>query len=265
MSISRFAVSAAAVALTAGGAFAVTPAQWAQSFESDTTGWISGQQGPADYGTITRVTGPLSPFDGAAYAEITQGTVGTQRYAPFTTWGGYSSTFPIDTGYSTRMAVFLSPSTWTSGKGFDFSSAVSTPSNAFRRDFYFHVAVQGNGDLLVGADFTTNFGPRMNLALTPNYKVTTDGWYQLEHVFTRNGAGVLVADLRLLDASGNQLFSQILSNATDAIPANVGGNRYGWFSFVNQPTSIDAALIPAPGALALLGLGGACAARRRRA
>ncbi len=124
--------------------------------------------------------------------------------------------------------------------------------------------MQNNGDLLVGADFTTTFAPRLNLAAGPNFKVTTDGWYQLEHVFSRDGAGVLVADLRLLDASGNQLFSQILSNPTDPIPANVGGNRYGWFTFVNQTTSIDGALIPTPGAFALLGLGGLAATRRRR-
>lgn len=264
MTIARLMAFAAVIAAATGSVHAAAPSLWSQSFESDTSGWTSGIQGTSDFGTITRLTGPLAPFDGAAYARVTQGTTGSLKYAPFTQWGGYNTTFPIATGYSTRLAVYLSPSTWTNGNGFDFSSAVSTPSGGFRRDFYFHVAVQANGDLLVGADFTTTYAPRLNLAAGPNYKVTTDGWYQLEHIFSRNGAGVLVADLRLLDAAGNQLFSQVLSNGTDTIPANVGGNRYGWFSFVQQPTYIDGALIPAPGALALLGLGGLTAARRRR-
>jgi hypothetical protein len=265
MSIARIAVAVIASSVAGSSAWAAIPVQWSQGFETNTTGWTSGVSGTSNYGTITRVNTPLTPFAGTHYATITQATTGTFRYSPFTNWGGFASTFPTSTGFATHLAIYLSPSTWTLGSGFDFTSSINTNTGSLLRDYYFHVAVQNNGELLVGADNSTTFAPRLDLASGPNYKVTSNGWYIFQHVFSDKGDGILNAEMRLLDANYNQLFSRTLINPADAI-AGVGGNRYGWFSFTRQTTSIDGALLtlPAPGTLALLGLGGLAAARRRR-
>jgi hypothetical protein len=62
--------------------------------------------------------------------------------------------------------------------------------------------------------------------------VSTAGWYTLQHVF-RNDGGSLAVDLNLLDDDGNVLFTETRHDASDTIPAEVGGNRYGWFTFIN--------------------------------
>ena len=58
------------------------------------------------------------------------------------------------------------------------------------------------------------------------------GWYTLQHRFYDNG-GALAVDLNLLDSSGSVLFTETRFNAGDTIPAEVGGNRYAWFTFIN--------------------------------
>ncbi len=64
------------------------------------------------------------------------------------------------------------------------------------------------------------------------YNVTSAGWYTLEHVFYEDG-GVLAVDLNLLDSDGNVLWSVTRSNSSDDISSKVGGNRYGWFTFIS--------------------------------
>lgn len=264
MPLFRPLAASAAMSLIVSTATAAPPGTWSQGFETDTSGWTSGVQSGSDFGTIARVFGPLLPHEGHAYAVVTQGTSGALRYAPFTQWGGYSTTFPVQTGYSTRLAIHLSPSSWTPGNGFDYSSAVGTTSGGYLRDFYFHVAMQGNGMLLVGAGLATNYGPRLNLALGAFHHVTVDGWYTFEHAFAATPEGTLAAELRLYDPAGTGLFSTTFTQPGDLVPTLVGGNRYGWFSFVGQPTAIDAAVIPAPGAVLVLGLAGCRVLRRKR-
>ena len=58
------------------------------------------------------------------------------------------------------------------------------------------------------------------------------GWYTLQHVFYED-AGALAVDLNLLDASGTVVFTETRFTAADTIPAEVGGNRYAWFTFIN--------------------------------
>lgn len=264
MPLFRTLAVSTALSLIVSAAIAAPPGNWSQGFETDTSGWVSGLQSGADFGTITRATGPLAPFEGGAYAVLTQGTSGALRYAPFTLWGGYSTTFPVATGYSTRLAIYLSPSTWTPGQGFDYASAIGTPSGGHLHDYFFHVAVQGNGALLIGAGLATNYGPRMNLVLGPFHQVDADGWYIFEHAFSATHEGTLSAELRLLNPSGTGIFSQTFVQPGDMVPTVVGGNRYGWFSFVGQPTAIDGALIPAPGMGVLVGLLGFGVIRRKR-
>ncbi len=257
----RAASVLAAVGLLAGSALAATPAPWSQGFETDASGWFDNDDF-AGYGNITRVNSPLTAFEGSFYAEVSQAGTGS---SPFTRWGGYTDMFPAG-GFTTSAAIYLSPSTWTfaNNNGFDFSSAANGADGNHRRDFVFHVAVQQNGDLLVAGSNNSGFTPRHDLASLNNYNVTADGWYIFESVFRDNG-GVLAVDLNLRDAGGALLFTETRSDASDLIGSVVGGNRYGWFTFTNQTTSVDAAsIVPAPAAAALLGLGGLVAGGRRR-
>ena len=64
-----------------------------------------------------------------------------------------------------------------------------------------------------------------------HYEVPASGWFTLQHVF-HNVGGHLSVDLNLIDAAGNVVFTQTLSNATDLI-SDVGGNRYGWFTNID--------------------------------
>lgn len=258
--MNRLALSASFVMLAAVPAFAGYPTPWSQGFESDTTGWFDGLQGSDTYGTITRVTGPLSPFQGSAYATV----VGDNDSAPFTRFGGYSDTFPYG-GYKTSLAVYLDPGAMQLGDGFDYSTASNDAAGVNRRDFIIHVGKQANGDLLVAGSNNSNFATRMDLASINHYAVTSAGWYIMESAFRDNGSGVLAVDLNLRDASNTLLFTETRSDASDIIGTTVGGNRYGWFTFTTGTFSIDAASItPAPGGAALLGLGGVLGARRRR-
>lgn len=240
-------------------AMGAIPVAWSQGFETDTAGWFDGSSG--GYGTITRQTGPLTAYEGNAYAVVS----GTQG-APFTRWGGYSTTFPTG-GYNTSVAIYLDPNAIAVGDGFDFSSAANQPGNTHRRDFIFHYGKMADGSVRVGGSNNTNFATRMDLASINNYQVANAGWYVFQHQFRDNGFGVLSVSMNLLDSMGNVLWTEVRSDASDVIGSTVGGNRYGWFTFAKGEYAIDAAqldVVPAPGALATLAFGALIASRRRR-
>ncbi len=236
-----------------------------QGFEIDTSGWFTA----GGYGTIDRVlsgTGGIDAKSGSYYAVVNNGN-GAGDSAPFTRFDGYRSTWPVG-GFSASADIYLDPN-WAVGSGFDYSVAANGADGAHRRDFIFHVGEVAAGTLLIGADNNTNFATRMDLASINNYAVTSAGWYTFQQKFYDKG-GSLAVDLNLYDALGNLLFTETRQDLSDLIPSVVGGNRYGWFTFVDVGTNglaIDNTqldVVPLPGAVWLLGSGLAGLAFYRR-
>jgi hypothetical protein len=206
-------------------------ATYFQSFETDTAGWFGATQVPTGTHLITSKTGVFHAEDGGS---------------AFTRWGGYSDTFPLG-GYTTTIDIYLdisspygSPSSLTpypNDTRFDWTSAISTPACAHRRDFAFNAGFYTDTD-------TTGAGPRFVISASNNtgrgnsfpknggrmpYTVNVEGWYTFEHRFRDNGAGVLAVDLTLKNSLGVPLMMWTLSDPSDVIGSTVGGNRYGWF------------------------------------
>ena len=223
-----------------------------------------------DFGgaTITRVpsgTAGITSSSGVGHAVLTSGN------GPFTRYGGYSSSF--GSGFQTSLDVFIDPSSFASGTGFDFTSAVSNQSGGHLRDFIFHVGKVGS-DLKVNASNNTdsvfNSFKIENENGGDNFTINSSGWYTFEHTF-REDAGTLAVDLNLRDSSGSLLYSITRSNPADDIATTVGGNRYGWFTFNDiAGLAIDnttLAAIPEPGAVlvwsTITAAFGCMAARRR--
>lgn len=211
------AVALVALVLLAGNAVAANV--FFNGFETDTSNWF-------DFagGTVTRVvsgTDSTTSADGDYHATI-DGPV-------YTDWGSYSSTFPRD-GYVTELDIYLDMTEADgSDKRFDFSSAVSTPSNTHRKDFIFNVGTNPGviGEWVVSASNNAPGWPS-NPGRNPVI-VDQTGWYTFRHNFI-NDSGVLLVEMELLDQSENVVGSWSLSDPSDVIGTTVGGNRYGWFT-----------------------------------
>jgi hypothetical protein len=129
------------------------PGPFFQGFEQNTAGWFN-----FSGATVTRVPSgsPGTYANGAPasagnyYARLGQdpspdscvfgGGTAPIYYGPYTNWGGYSAIFPPG-GYSTGVDIYLDvlyAQTHLDTR-FDWSSAVSSPTGGFRRDFVFNV------------------------------------------------------------------------------------------------------------------------------
>lgn len=254
-------VASGAVTFAAGVAAAAPVFQ--QGFETDASGWY------ANNSPVIRVasgTNGITSASGSFHATVGGGAP-TGAYTKF---GGYRSTFGA--GFTAQVAVYLDTG-MADGSGFDYSVAASQQDGNFLRDFIFHVAKDSStGKLLVAGDNNTNFATREDLENLPNhYEVTQSGWYTFQSVFYDN-AGALAVDLNLLNAGGTTLFTETRTNPADLIASVVGGNRYGWFTFVDaeggiaiDDTTLDLAVVPLPTGAGMAGLGLlALGARRRR-
>lgn len=243
-----------------------------QGFEvdtSDTFGFNS---------TVSRVasgTGGIASKTGSFH-----GTIGDPLTAPgtgaFTRFDGYRDTW---TGtYFASIDVYLD-TTWALGSGFDYSVASNGSDGLHQRDFIFHVARDtSTGSLLVGGSNNSNFATRQDLDTLSNFFIVpSSGWYTFQHRFYNNG-GQLAVDLNLIDGSNTTVFTETRTTALDQIPADVGGNRYGWFTFVNLEGDLNVdnwtleltndelptGAVPEPATMALFGTGLLGAALRRK-
>lgn len=285
----RLERNAAIIAAAIGMAGATASAQvvtYHEGFEA--AGWtagsgVAGTDGWNNYNgsdivQVASGTNGITSFSGGNHATLTNlsmqnnvfGTPTLGAVGAFTRYGGYSSSF--GTGFTTSASIYLDPTSWTNGQGFDYSSAVSNQSGGHLRDFIWHVGMV-NGALLVNgsnnSDWSFNAWKLENENGGNNYEVSSAGWYTLQQQFVDDG-GTLSVIFSLLNAGGGELFS-FTRTTTDDIATTVGGNRYGWFTYANiDGLAIDGvqvaySVIPLPGAagMALAGMG-LIGLRRRR-
>lgn len=200
---------------------------WDQGFETSINGWSD--ENSDGYGLVTRVSSGTN-WIASSYGSYHAIMEGDMDSGPFTRFDGYRSTWSGT--WTAEIDVYLDAA-WASGTGFDYSVAVTGPDDTHQRDFIFHVTKDtSTGMLLVAGSNNTNFAPREDLENINHYEVTGAGWYTFQHVF-RDQGGALAVDLNLLDGNGNLLFTETRFSASDLIPQEVGGNRYGWFTFIN--------------------------------
>jgi hypothetical protein len=212
--------------ISSGSASASTPTLYTNGFETDIAGWF----------TPTRVASGSLAADGISSAS---GAFHANATTDYTSWNGYTTEFPA-AGYKTAIDVYLNPGNpgYVNDTRFDWTSAVSTPAGAHRRDFVFNAGFYNNVD-------STGSAPRFVISASNNagrggadpenpgrnpIAITTPGWYTLQHSFHNDGSGVLAVDLSIITPNGTTLHTWSLSDPTDVIGATVGGNRYGWFA-----------------------------------
>lgn len=204
-----------------------------QGFESNTEGWLDTSS--SWYGTVSRVASGTNGITSSAgnWHAVMEGDADS---APFSRFDQYRSVWPGS--WVAEVDIYLDPA-WANGTGFDYSVAATGSDGGHQRDYIFHVTKDtSTSKLLVAASNNTNFAPRQDLdTLANHYEVTEAGWYTFQHVFYDQG-GSLAVDLKLLDSEGFELFSETRHNTADTIPAEVGGNRYAWFTFINVPGGI---------------------------
>lgn len=205
-----------------------------QGFEVDTSDVFDINSTDAWYGEVTRVpsgTNGITSFAGSYHA-IFEGDADS---GPFTRFDGYRDTW--DGTWIAEVSVYLNPS-WPAGTGFDYSVAATGSDSNHQRDYIFHITKDtSTGNLLVAGSNNTNFAPREDLENIDHYVVTEAGWYTLQHVFYED-SGLLAVDLNLLDDGGSLLFTETRTSAQDVIATEIGGNRYGWFTFINVEDGI---------------------------
>lgn len=224
---------------------------YSEGFEGNDNTW-SAYHSPV----INTPSGAITASDGNNYGLIDTSVGGAT--GAYTFFSGSSSVF--GNGFSTSLDVFIDPTLWAIGDGFDYSSAVNNQSGVHNRDFIFNAGQTTNNGFVINASnnsgFDFNEGSLIN---SDYYEVTTAGWYTLEHVFYNQG-GVLAVDFNILDGVGALLHTETRSTAADDIATVIGGNRYGWVTYTDMSLAIDNSTlsiteVPEPSTLAIFALG----------
>lgn len=145
---------------------------------------------------------------------------------PYTQFDGYRRAF--NGGFDASVRIYLDAG-WSEGEGFNWTVAANNQAGAHRRDFAFHVAMDG-GQLMIGVNAGSPATPMTDLELRAHAVITESGWYTFAHRFQDNGSGLLEVVLSVVDADGDVVFTQTISDPSDLIATEIGGNRYGWLT-----------------------------------
>lgn len=201
-----------------------------------------------------------NPYSSTVINESGNGVVdgSIDNTGAFTRFGGYSSTF--GSGYSTSLDVFIDPTAWILGTGFDYSSAANGQDGLHLRDFIFNAGQTSQGFVINASNNSAHgFNEFSILGDNDYFTVSDSGWYTLEHNFFDLG-GFLAVDFNIYDGSGSLLHTERRSSNLDDIAASVGGNRYGWIVYNDNTLRIDNSIlrttdVPEPSTLAIFALG----------
>ncbi|WP_406700496.1 Ig-like domain-containing protein [Singulisphaera sp. Ch08] len=210
----------------------ITTPVFLQDFQSNSDGWMLNSSGE-----------PNIPRDGDGHGVVN--VTSSSDAGPFTRFGGYSASFPQG-GYSTSLDIFLDPAnvgSISNGSRFSYTSAINSTTltgglPTHLRDFAFNAGYYNDDD---GVNSTPRFeisvatGAPGNPRAGDSVTIEGTGWYRFEHRFYDNGSGVLAVELTIRNAvSGELVKTWTLSQPSDRIGVNVGGNRYGWFAADQQ-------------------------------
>ena len=146
-----------------------------QGFETDAYDWSGVTQVASGTNGVASAAGL---FHAEAASAAAPGTSGA-----FTKFGGYEATFPAG-GYTTSVDVYLNLEAGNANDTrFDWSSAISTPSNTHRRDFVFNAGFYNDTDATgSGPRFVINAGNNATRSgafpkNSGSFSITETGWY----------------------------------------------------------------------------------------
>src|SRR5690606_9037992 len=204
-------------------------------FEANPVVGNTNTQGWTEYSSAINVvssgTNGINSPSGSNHAIFDATNSSTSSTGTFSRLGGYSTSF--GEGFTGSIKVFIDlndPAVAANTYGWDATLAASRQNGAHLRDFIFHAATNGTGDVVISGSNNTSGSPQIS---GDSYSITTSGWYTFEWDFRDAGDGSLAVDLKLLDNSGTLLFTETRNNPGDDIATTVGGNRYLWFTFLN--------------------------------
>lgn len=197
-------------------------------------GFEAGDSGLNGIRRVVDGSGNITAAAGCYYAEAPVTTAADATV--FTRYAGYTTEFP-DGGYETDADFYLDTDA-TEGQ-FSWSSAANGTDGNHQRDFIFHAGSDGDGTWTVGvSNNAANTAPWISSFSVEPLTVTESGWYTFQHKFYEKSGRLYVA-MAVLNDNGTQLAKWTLGgDASDTIPAAVGGNRYGWLvnnSFAKLP------------------------------
>lgn len=205
-----------------------------QGFEEDSIGFSDETNGWSGVTTeVASGTNGIDAADGDSYSIFEQSDADGGLTGPFTRFDGYRS-LAEDQGVTTQIKIYLDPTAWSAGEGFDYSVAANNQAGGHMQDFIFHVTQDtSSGDMLIGVSNNTNFDPREDLETINHSEVTEAGWYTFEHTFYDFGDDTLGVAMTVRDASGSVIFTQVLNDPNNGYSDEFGGNRYGWFTNID--------------------------------
>lgn len=241
-------ISAAAVLALASGASAAVV--YSTGFESPFTATtLNGQQGWAcDAGSVANAAG--GAHSGTQYAQMT----GTQVQGVGTaSWGWYTGAGFVPNNQVITMTCWAGIFNYSGTRA--FTAGLDAYDSSVARIGAVYLTSDGNIGVIDGTGAggtTTGLGLALNvyrkLTMVANYSNGAIDFY-VDDVLVFNGAFT------------NTDFGDVDIRGTRGSTGTGGGTVQMRF----DDYSIDVAAVPAPGALALVGLGGLVASRRRRA
>ncbi|TVR81721.1 MAG: HYR domain-containing protein [Saprospirales bacterium] len=188
--------------------------------------------------------GTMSPYSathGNYHGIIKSADVNADSTGTFSRLGGYSSTFAG--GFETSIDVYIElndPAVINGTYGWDVGVGVNDQSGDLLRNYYFHVASNATGQVLIGSSNQTDGTRKTDLASGNHAQISSSRWLRFVWTFQDAGDGSMEANLTVMRLNGTVVYSESYNEASDVIADIVGGNRSMDFPFLEvEDLSID--------------------------